>query len=106
MAFWGACGAALPESLVAAADIPDRLCKVVRARIVRAKQQKNVKYRELMVRSAVVKGMTNIQMLRHIKDLGQRPHALKLLQVHTESGPAAEDVEKRIRAHIEARVDA
>ena len=81
--------------------------EIVRVRIVRAKQQATVKYRELTVRSAVVKYMANIYMERHIKDLGQRPHVLKLLQVPTEGRQVgADDIEGRIRAHIEARVDA
>ena len=81
--------------------------EIVRVRIVRAVQQATVKYRELTVRSAVVKYMANIYMERHIKDLGQHPHVLKLLQVPTEGRQVdAEDSEGRLRAHIEARVDA
>ena len=82
------------------------VCEVVRVRIVRAKQQASQKYRELTVRSAVVKHMANIYMERHIKDLGQRPRVLKLLPYdETLSEIGNGDIAARLRAHIETRVD-
>ena len=83
------------------------VCEVVRVRIVRAKQQATQKYRELTVRSKVVKHMANIYMERHIKDLGQRPRVLKLLP-YDEASNASDtgDVTERLRGHIEARIDA
>ena len=84
----------------------ETVCEIVRVRMVRA-QSAGKHYRELRVRSRVAKAMANIYMERHIKDLGQRPHVLKLLQVPTEGRQVdAEDIEGRLRAHIEARVDA
>ena len=59
------------------------VCEIVRVRIVRA--QKDPKdhekqYRELCVRSKVVKMMAKLYMERHVKDLGGRFHVLKLLK--------------------------
>ena len=50
--------------------------------------------------------MASIYMERHIKDLGQHPRVLKLLQTSTEETQDREDtLERRIRAHIDIRVD-
>ena len=83
------------------------VCEVVRVRIVRALQQASQKYRELTVRSKVIKHMANIYMERHIQDLGQRPRVLKLLPYDgTPIGSDTGDIAGRLRAHIDARVDA
>ena len=85
----------------------DSACEFVRVRIVRAQKDKVKHFRELRVRSRVVKRMANIYMERHIQDLGNRPHVLKLAQVSaTPSVGTPETTREQIRAHIEARVDA
>ena len=66
-------------------------------------------YRELTVRSRVVKGMANIYMERHVHDLGGRPRVLKLLKTTVENRPDAWSTDTtlaRVREHVEARVDA
>ena len=69
--------------------------------------QKN--YWELTIRSRVAKGMVNMYMERHARDLGGRPRALKLLKTTVENRPGARSTEAalaRVREHVEARVDA
>ena len=76
-------------------------------RIDRAQTEKVKHYRALRVRSRVVKKMATIYMERHIHDLGNRPHVLKLVQVATSPGVGTpHTTSAQIQAHIEARVDA
>ena len=58
------------------------------------------KYPELKVRSQVVKDMANIYIERHVHDLGDRSHVLKLHPAAT-SG----DLREQFRTHIDNRVD-
>ena len=84
------------------------VCELVRVRIVRAMKDPKTHYRELRVRSQIVKGMANLYMERHVQDLGRRFRVLKLMQVtpeHTEEGAERPSMTKQIRNHIEARVD-
>ena len=78
----------------------------VRVRFVRGSKDAAKHYRELRVRSRVVKGMANIYMQRHIQDLGKRPCVLKLTQAVSVSSESTEYTQDQIRAHIEVRVNA
>ena len=74
-----------------------------------ARQDPHKNYRELSVRSRVVKGMANIYMERHVQDLGQRHRVLKLLKSTADDSCGASSAAStisRLRRHIEARVDA
>ena len=83
------------------------VCELVRVRLVRANKDMTKQYRELRVRSRVVKAMANIYMERHIQDLGRRPGVLKLVQVAAQPGSERpECTREQIRAHIQARVSA
>ena len=94
-------------------DLPldqETVCEIVRVRLVLAEAAKTKQYRELRVRSKIVKGMANVYMQRHIQDLAQRPHVLKLLK---KDGTTATPREvtgkgnaKMLEEHINARVDA
>ena len=48
----------------------DTVCEFVRVRMVRPDKDARKQYRELRVRSRVVKGMADIYMERHTQDLG------------------------------------
>ena len=78
----------------------------VRVQLVRAKKDTAAHYRELRVRSRVVKGMAHIYMQRHLQDLGKRPRVLKLMQSEYAPSDSTECSQDQIRAHIEARVNA
>ena len=56
------------------------VCELVRVRIVRAQKDPKTNYRELHVRSKVVKEMANIYIQAHVQDLGKRPEVLKLIK--------------------------
>ena len=58
----------------------ETVCEFVRVRLVRAKAAATQQYRELRVRSRVVKHMADLYMRRHVQDLGERPRVLKLLK--------------------------
>ena len=53
-------------------------CEVVRVHFVRGPESIADKFSELRVRSQVVKEMANIYIERHVHDLGEREHVLKL----------------------------
>ena len=81
-------------------------CELVRVRMVRAPNDTKTSYRELRVRSAVVKRMAQIYMERHVHDLGRRFPVLKLMKV-TEGDVTPggrQTVSEQMNAHIEARV--
>ena len=78
--------------------------ELVRVRLVRAKKDTAAHYRELRVRSRVVKGMAHIYMQRHLQDLGKRPRVLKLMQSEYAPSDSTECPLDQIRAHIEARI--
>ena len=84
------------------------VCELVRVRVVRAQKDPKTHYRELRVRSRIVKGMANLYMERHVQDLGRRFRVLKLMQVPpetTEEGAERPSMSKQIRNHIEAKVN-
>ena len=56
---------------------------------------------ELLVRSEMVKGMANIYIQRHLQDLGERPHVLKL-----HASRDHDNLADRFKEHIDRRVDA
>ena len=85
----------------------DTVCEFVRVRMVRAQKDASKHYRELRVRSRVVKAMANIYMERHVQDLAKRPLVLKLAQTATEARDGVQpSVREQLQAHIVARVDA
>ena len=85
----------------------ETVAEVVRVRMVRTRGSGARRYRELRVRSRVVKGMANIYMERHIQDLGKRFGVLKLVQTHaTPSKHGEECTREQMQAHIDARVGA
>ena len=57
-------------------------CQVCRVRFVRAQESIVDKYAQLRVRSQVVKELANIYIQRHVHDLGEREHTLKLRYLH------------------------
>ena len=75
-------------------------CEICRVRFVRGPEAVVDKYAELKIRSQVVKDMANIYIERHVHDLGNRSHVLKL-------HPAAKsgNLREQFRVHIEKRVD-
>ena len=75
------------------------VCELVRVRMVRAQKDSKTQYRELQVRSRVVKEMAKLYMDRHVQDLGRRFKVLKLLRV-SEAQPMAH----QIKDHIDERV--
>ena len=87
----------------------ETVCEFVRVRLVRAKSATAQQYRELRVRSKIVKGIANLYMERHVQDLGQRPRVLKLPKASGTTVVATEVTgncgAEQIRAHIQARVD-
>ena len=74
-------------------------CEIVRLRFIRGQESLVKKFKELHVRSQIVKQMANIYIQRHIGDLGERPHVLKLCVSDAGS------VKQRMAMHIEKRVD-
>ena len=84
------------------------VCELVRVRIVRAVQDPRTQYRELRVRSKVVKSMANLYMERHVQDLGRRFRVLKLMK-YCADGQGGEterpSMAMQIKNHIETRVN-
>ena len=76
-------------------------CEICRVRFVRGEPSDTDKYEELLVRSAMVKGMANIYIQRHLQDLGERPHVLKL-----HASKDHDNLADRFKEHINRRVDA
>ena len=78
----------------------DTACQIVRVSFQRGQEAIVKKFKELHVRSAIVKQMAKIYIQNRIKDLGERPEVLKL------SVPAVGSVQERFEKHIDERVDA
>ena len=53
-------------------------CQICSVCFVRGEKSDTDKYEELLVRSRVVKEMANIYIQKHLQDLGECPHVLKL----------------------------
>ena len=73
--------------------------KVVRVRLIRGPEQILDKFRELRVRSWVVRQLAHIYIERHIVDLGNRPGVLKI-----HAGMRESTVEASLKAHVERRI--
>ena len=83
------------------------VCEIVRVRIVRAHKDPKTHYRELRVRSRVVKAMANLYMERYVQDLGRRFNVLKLMKVPTAGHGQRHgkpSMKAQLQQHIEARV--
>ena len=73
----------------------DTACEIVRVRFHRGQESLLNKFKELKVRSQVVKQMAKIYIENYIQDLGDRPHVLKLCSPNTGS------LKQRLEHHIE-----
>ena len=87
------------------------VCELVRVRLVRAQKDPKKQYRELRVRSRVVKLMAKLYMDSHIQDLGRRGKVLKLTKVDIADdadknavNESSQSLRKRLVNHIETRV--
>ena len=80
---------------------PDVVLKVVRVRFIRGPEDLLQKFRDLYVRSKVVKKLAEIYIDRKVQDLANRPG---VLQIHTFQKCAT--VAESLKAHVAQRVDA
>ena len=74
--------------------------EVVRVRFVHGHEALRQQFKELQVRSSVVKGMANLYVDNHLHDLMQKDVVVKLLTSRSS------DLRGDFRRHIAARVDA
>ena len=74
--------------------------KVVTVRLVRGPEHMVSKFRELHVRSWVVRKLAHIYIERHIADLADRPGVLKIHEYMRQP-----TVEESLKAHVDLRVD-
>ena len=80
---------------------PDVVRQIVRVRFVQGPEDLLSKFKELHVRSHVVKKLAHIYIERHVQDLADRPG---VLQIHTYQRCA--DVTSSLKQHADLRVDA
>ena len=88
------------------------VCELVRVRLVRAQKDPKKQYKELRVRSRVVKLMAKVYMDSYIQDLGRRGKVLKLTKVDGADdadknvvNESSQSLRTRLAKHIEDRVD-
>ena len=77
----------------------DTAAQVVRVRFVRGHEALRQQFKELKVRSRVVKAMANLYVDNHLEELLQKSSVVKLL---TPRGP---DLREDLRKHIATRVE-
>ena len=61
---------------------PDQVCQFVRVNLIRGQADLINKFKQLHVRSRIVKQLAHIYIDRHVQDLGNRPGILKLHRRH------------------------
>ena len=78
----------------------DAACQVVRVKFSKGSQALSDKFRDLYVRSKVVKTLAHIYIENNVKDLGARAGVLK---IHTLEN--CQSIEASLNMHVEERVN-
>jgi len=79
---------------------PDRVCQIVRVRMVRGPEELLKTFKELHVRAEIVRRVACIYIERHLEDLKGKPGALK---IHAKMRKST--MSKSLQAHVDLRLE-